>query len=106
MHLLMQKLEYFNIFPILKKMIYRRRGLSLCLVEGFAGEGRAVAVADLHPVPVVEICPDRCRATYDREKDRSELVIYVYIYTLSFKLDDGVNVRQRTDQGCRQGCCS
>lgn len=28
---------------------------SLCLVEAFAGEGGAVAVADLHPVPVVEI---------------------------------------------------
>ena len=28
----------------------------LCLVEAFAGEGSAVAVADLHPVPVVEIC--------------------------------------------------
>jgi hypothetical protein len=27
-----------------------------CLVEAFAGEGRAVAVADLHPVPVVKIC--------------------------------------------------
>jgi len=30
--------------------------MRLCLVEAFSGEGRAVAVADLHPVPLVEIC--------------------------------------------------